>query len=185
MKMMTALLLGTALTVLPSSLFAQEKGGIVNVATIGEPPTLDPMSSTADLVGIVTQHIFETLYTFDKNWKVTPLLAESLPEISADGKIYTIKLRSGIKFHDNTDMTSEDVVASLHRWEKIASRGKQVAGFITAIEAVDPATVKITLTQPYAPLASLLAFNNSAAILIPSEKQDDVMKDFIGTVLTC
>jgi peptide/nickel transport system substrate-binding protein len=56
---------------------AQEKGGIVNVATIGEPPTLDPMSSTADLVGIVTQHIFETLYTFDKNWKVTPLLAEA------------------------------------------------------------------------------------------------------------
>ncbi|WP_428424394.1 ABC transporter substrate-binding protein [Pararhizobium sp.] len=181
MKTITALLLGTALTVLPSSLFAQEKGGIVNVATIGEPPTLDPMSSTADLVGIVTQHIFETLYTFDKNWKVTPLLAESLPEISADGKTYTIKLRSGIKFHDNTDMTSEDVVASLHRWEKIASRGKQVAGFITSIEAVDPATVKITLTQPYAPLASLLAFNNSAAIIIPSEKQDDVMKDFIGT----
>lgn len=181
MKTITALLLGTALTVLPSSLFAQEKGGIVNVATIGEPPTLDPMSSTADLVGIVTQHIFETLYTFDKNWKVTPLLAESLPEISADGKTYTIKLRSGIKFHDNTDMTSEDVVASLHRWEKIASRGKQVAGFITSIEAIDPATVKITLTQPYAPLASLLAFNNSAAIIIPSEKQDDVMKDFIGT----
>ncbi|RVQ02218.1 ABC transporter substrate-binding protein [Sinorhizobium meliloti] len=181
MKKVTALLLGTALTILPSGLFAQEKGGIVNVATIGEPPTLDPMSSTADLVGIVTQHIFETLYTFDKNWNVTPLLADSLPDISADGKTYTIKLRTGIKFHDDTDMTSEDVVASLARWEKIASRGKQAAGFIASIEAADPATVKITLTQPYAPLASLLAFNNSAAIIIPSEKQDDVMKDFIGT----
>jgi peptide/nickel transport system substrate-binding protein len=67
------------------------------------------------------------------------------------------------------------------RWEKIASRGKQAAGFIDSIEAVDPTTVKITLKQPYAPLASLLAFNNSAAIIIPSEKQDDVMKDFIGT----
>ena len=54
---------------------AQAPGGVVNVATIGEPPTLDPMASTADLVGIVTQHIFETLYTFDKDWKVTPLLA--------------------------------------------------------------------------------------------------------------
>ena len=40
MKKVTALLLGTALTILPSGLFAQEKGGIVNVATIGEPPTL-------------------------------------------------------------------------------------------------------------------------------------------------
>lgn len=181
MKTLVAFFLGTALIALPSTLLAQEKGGVINVATIGEPPTLDPMSSTADLVGIVTQHIFETLYTFDKGWNVTPLLAESLPEISADGKTYTIKLRTGIKFHDNSDMTSEDVVASLGRWMKIASRGKQVAGFIDKVTAVDPATVTITLTQPYAPLTSLLAFNNSAAIIIPSEKQDEPMKDFIGT----
>ncbi|RUV38127.1 ABC transporter substrate-binding protein, partial [Mesorhizobium sp. M1A.T.Ca.IN.004.03.1.1] len=59
MKTLVAFLLGTALVALPSTLFAQEKGGVINVATIGEPPTLDPMSSTADLVGIVTQHIFE------------------------------------------------------------------------------------------------------------------------------
>ena len=57
------------------------KGGVINVATIGEPPTLDPMASTADLVGIVTQHIYETLYTFDKEWGVTPLLAADMPEI--------------------------------------------------------------------------------------------------------
>jgi peptide/nickel transport system substrate-binding protein len=106
MKPIVAFLLGTALVALPSTLLAQDKGGVINVATIGEPPTLDPMTSTADLVGIVTQHIFETLYTFDKSWNVTPLLAESLPQISADGKTYTIKLRTGIKFHDNTDMTS-------------------------------------------------------------------------------
>jgi peptide/nickel transport system substrate-binding protein len=181
MKLRHALFLATALVALPSILAAQERGGVINVATIGEPPTLDPMASTADLVGIVTQHIFETLYTFDKQWNVTPLLAEAMPEISPDGKIYTIKLRSGIKFHDNSDMTAEDVVASLARWEKIASRGKQVAGFIDSIAAVDPMTVKIVLKQPYAPLTSLLAFNNSAAIILPSEKQAEPMKEFIGT----
>ncbi|MGK9052804.1 ABC transporter substrate-binding protein [Neorhizobium petrolearium] len=181
MRLKLAFLVATALVATPSFLMAQEKGGVINVATIGEPPTLDPMVSTADLVGIVTQHIFETLYTFDKNWKVTPLLAESLPEISADGKTYTIKLRTGIKFHDGSDMTSEDVVASLERWKKLASRGKQAAGFIEGIAAADPATVTITLKQPYAPLASLLAFNNSAAIIIPAEKQADTMTDFVGT----
>ena len=50
------------------------KGGVIDVATDGEPPTLDPMASTADLVGIITQHIFETLYTFGKDWAITPLL---------------------------------------------------------------------------------------------------------------
>ena len=115
MKTLVAFLLGTALVALPTTLMAQEKGGVINVATIGEPPTLDPMSSTADLVGIVTQHIFETLYTFDKKWNVTPLLAESLPEISADGKTYTIKLRTGIKFHDNSDMAA---LPSPSRWRR-------------------------------------------------------------------
>ncbi|MGV1754016.1 ABC transporter substrate-binding protein [Agrobacterium sp. CG674] len=181
MKLKLAFLMATALVAAPSLLVAQEKGGVINVATIGEPPTLDPMASTADLVGIVTQHIFETLYTFDKDWKPTPLLAESLPEISADGKIYAIKLRSGIKFHDDSDMASDDVVASLNRWIKIASRGKQAASFIDKMEATDPSTVTITLKQPYAPLVSLLAFNNSAAIVLPAEKQDEPMKEFIGT----
>lgn len=181
MKLKLAFLAATVLLTAPSMLLAQEKGGIINVATIGEPPTLDPMSSTADLVGIVTQHIFETLYTFDKSWKVTPLLAESLPEISADGKTYTIKLRTGITFHDGTDMTSEDVVASLNRWTKLASRGKQAVGFIESTEAPDASTVVIKLKQAYAPLTSLLAFNNSAAIIIPSEKQAEPMTDFVGT----
>ena len=74
------------------------------------------MVSTADLVGIITQHVYETLYTFDKNWNVTPMLAESMPEISPDGKVYTIKLRQGVKFHNGATMTSDDVVASLKRW---------------------------------------------------------------------
>jgi peptide/nickel transport system substrate-binding protein len=181
LRIKLALLLASAMIFSPGVSLAQDKGGVINVATIGEPPTLDPMVSTADLVGIVTQHIFETLYTFDKEWKPTPLLAESLPEISADGKTYTIKLRSGIKFHDGSDMTSEDVVASLERWTKLASRGKQASAFIDNIAATDPATVTITLKQPYAPLTSLLAFNNSAAIIIPSEKQAEPMNEFIGT----
>lgn len=181
MRIALGFFVATALSLTPTYLLAQEKGGVINVATVGEPPTLDPMTSTADLVGIVTQHIFETLYTFDKKWNVTPLLAESLPEISADGKTYTIKLRTGIKFHDGSDMTSEDVVASLNRWTKLASRGKQAADFIESISAADPATVTIQLKQPYAPLTSLLAFNNSAAIIIPAEKQADTMTDFVGT----
>src|SRR6478736_814487 len=94
-----ALLLGTALVASTSFAFAQEKGGVINVATIGEPPTLDPMASTADLVGIVTQHMYETLYTFDKDWGVTPLLAADMPKISPDGLTYTIALRTGVKFH--------------------------------------------------------------------------------------
>lgn len=160
---------------------AQAKGGVINVATVGEPPTLDPMVSTADLVGIITQHFFETLFTFDKNWKVTPLLAESMPEISADGKVYTIKLRQGVTFHDGSTMTSADVVASLKRWMEVASRGKQTAGFVESVEAVDGSTVKLTLKSPYAPLLALLAFNNAAAVVMPAGKMENPLKEPVGT----
>lgn len=162
--------------------YAQTAGGVIDVATIGEPPTLDPMASTADLVGIISQHMFETLYTFDAKWGPTPLLAAALPTISADGKTYTIPLRTGIKFHDDSIMTATDVVASLKRWTKIATRGKQAAEVITDITATDDATVTITLSKPYAPLVALLSLNNAAAIIIPAANADqDPLVSFIGT----
>uniref|UniRef100_UPI002AFEB4FD ABC transporter substrate-binding protein n=1 Tax=Devosia sp. TaxID=1871048 RepID=UPI002AFEB4FD len=181
----TALLAATAVVALLSSnalAHAQTQGGIIDVATIGEPPTLDPMASTADLVGIVTQHMFETLYTFDAKWGATPLLAAALPTISEDGKTYTIPLRTGIKFHDGSVMTSADVVASLERWMKIATRGKQAAEVIESVVATDDATVTISLKTPYAPLVALLSFNNAAAIIIPAASAgQDPLESFIGT----
>ena len=161
---------------------AQTKGGVIDVATIGEPPTLDPMASTADLVGIITQHVYETLYTFGADWTVTPLLAADMPTISGDGLTYTIPLRNGVTFHDGSAMTSADVVASLDRWMRIASRGKQTAEAIASIEATDEATVTVTLKTPYAPLLSLLSLNNAAAIVIPEENAgQDPLESYVGT----
>jgi peptide/nickel transport system substrate-binding protein len=159
---------------------ADKPGGVINVATIGEPPTLDPMISTADLVGTITQHFFEPLYTFDRDWKVTPLLAAALPEVSADGTQYTIHLRRDVKFHDGAPMTVADVLASLQRWTSIATRGRQTAANISGIDRVDDATIRIALKQPYAPLASLLAFNNSAAVIMPAGQANPIT-EIVGT----
>lgn len=170
MRRMLQIVTSLAALMAPAGAWAEpQNGGVINVATIGEPPTLDPMASTADLVGMITQHIFETLYTFDANWGVVPLLAGSLPEISDDARTYTIPLQREVKFHDGSDLKSDDVVASLKRWMDISTRGKQIAERLEKLEAVDDYTVRITLTEPYAPLVSFLALNNSAAIIIPSE----------------
>ncbi len=53
-----------------SALAAPAKGGAANLAMIGEPQTLDPMASTADLVGTIMQHVYELLYTYDANSNV-------------------------------------------------------------------------------------------------------------------
>ncbi|ANN76887.1 ABC transporter substrate-binding protein [Bordetella flabilis] len=160
---------------------APVKGGTISVATIGEPPTLDPMASTADLVGIISQHIYETLYTFDAKWNVTPLLAEKLPVISSDGLTYTIPVRTDVTFHDGSKMTVNDVIASLQRWTTTASRGKQIASLIAGIDAPDDHTVRITLNQPYAPLLALLAMNNGAAVIMPKARMAATITEYIGT----
>lgn len=165
----------------PTTASAQSRGGVANVAVIGEVPTFDPMASTADLVGVITQHYYETLFTFDTKWEVTPLLAETLPQISADGKQYNIALRSGVTFHNGAAMTSKDVVDSLKRWTRVAPRGKQVAANIESIEATDDSHVRITLKEPYVPLLSLLAFNNAAAVIMPAGTPDAAPKQPIGT----
>ena len=127
---LAALALAAAIAAIATSgalLAAPPKGGAANLAMIGEPQTLDPMASTADLVSIIMQHVYEPLYTFDGNWNVAPMLAESMPTISKDGLVYTIPLRKGVKFHNGKEMTADDVVASLKRWMEMAPRGKAVA----------------------------------------------------------
>ncbi|HET7411739.1 MAG TPA: ABC transporter substrate-binding protein, partial [Pararhizobium sp.] len=125
---------------------------------------------------------FETLFTFDSKWQVRPMLAATMPKISDDGKFYTIALRKNVKFQDGSTMTAKDVVASLKRWEKVAVRGQGVADDIESIDAVDDSTVKITLKKAYAPLLTLLAFSNSAAIIVPADDiENDKLKKIIGT----
>ncbi len=151
---------------------AQTPASVVTVATIGEPPTLDPVGVTSDLVSIITQHVFETLFTFDKDWNLTPLVAAALPETSADGRTYTIPLRSGVAFHGGGNVTAEDVVASLERWTRLSPRGKTTAPLIESIRAKDASTVVITLKEPFAPLTALLAMNNGAAVVVPKANID-------------
>lgn len=71
----------------------------LNLAMVAEPPTLDVQSTPADLVCIIMQHVYETLYTFDAKANLVPMLAEGMPKVSADGKLYSIELRKGVKLH--------------------------------------------------------------------------------------
>ena len=160
---------------------AAPAGGALNLAMIGEPQGLDPVLSTADLVGTIMQHVFEPLYTFDGKWAIAPMLAESLPVVSKDGLIYSIPLRKGVKFHNGKDMDSSDVVASLQRWMEVSARGKSVAKEVESLTAKGPNAIEIKLKTPYAPLLALLAAPTGMAAIMPKEVLAPQLKQFIGT----
>ncbi|WP_368646463.1 ABC transporter substrate-binding protein [Castellaniella ginsengisoli] len=160
---------------------AASKGGAANLAMIGELQSLDPMATPTDLVGTVMQHVYEPLYTFDAQWNIQPMLADTLPAISADGKTYTITLRKGVKFHNGKDMGADDVVASLQRWMAVSARGKAVGQVVAGIAAQGPATVEIQLKTIYAPLLAHLAMPSGMAGIMPRESIATPLVDIIGT----
>jgi peptide/nickel transport system substrate-binding protein len=184
MKLALAVLL-SLVSVLPA--LAQEQpraGGILKVAMIGEPPTLDLHTTTAVITQQIMWHVFETLYTYDRQYNPIPLLVEG-HTVSDNGRTYTFRLRRGVKFHNGRDMTAEDVVLSLTRWGKLATPGKAIWKNVEGIEAKDPATVVMYLKDPSAALILGLARPNNGAVIYPKEIMaaagDTAIKENIGT----
>jgi peptide/nickel transport system substrate-binding protein len=145
------------------------KGGEMTVGLAEDPDQLDPTLARTFVGRIVFANMCEKLYDLDQNLKIVPQLAAGLPKVSGDGKTVTIKLRSGIRFNDGTKFDAAAVKTSLdrHRTLKESSRASELAP-VTSVTAVDPSTVKIELSKPFAPLTAQLA---DRAGMVMSPKQ--------------
>ena len=92
-----------------------KQGGKITAAIEGEPTSVDPAFDYDFVSGLATSSITEPLLIFCKqDTSLCPNLAESWT-VSPDGLTYTLKIRQGVKFHDGTPMTVDDVVYSLNR----------------------------------------------------------------------
>jgi peptide/nickel transport system substrate-binding protein len=153
MKKSFGLVAVLVLLIAATDVHAQDKprmGGVLKVAAIGEPPTLDLQATTTVLTYEIMWHVYEQLFTHDRGWMPVPHLAEA-HAVSDRGLRHTITLRRGVKFHNGKEMTAADVVASLKRWGSVASVGKVLWPSVESIEAKDPYTVVLHLKQRRAP----------------------------------
>ncbi len=157
-------------------------GGVLKVAMIGEPPSLDPQRSNAGITLGIMRHVFEALYTPDKDWSPIPHLAEG-HTVSDGGRQHTITLRKGVRFHNGTEMTAADVVASLNRWGRMNAIGRALWKSVEAVDGKGPYEIVIHLKEPAGALLSGLA--NNTAVIYPKEiieaTGDGQLKAFIGT----
>ncbi|MGG4622965.1 glutathione ABC transporter substrate-binding protein GsiB [Serratia odorifera] len=130
--------------------------------------TLDPYDANDTLSQAVAKSFYQGLFGFDKDMKLVNVLADSY-QASADGLSYTIKLRSGIKFHDGSEFNAEAVKANLDRASNPDSRLKRYNLFkmIDKTEVVDPTTVKIVLKAPFSAFINNLA-HPAAAMISPA-----------------
>ncbi len=136
----------------------------INLAS--EPQHLDPaLNNTVDGACLAVNS-FVGLYTYDKDDKLTPAIADGDPEISDDGTQWTVKLKK-TKWSDGTDLTAKDFVYS---WNRAANPDTAADyGYLfdiiaknddgtLKVEATDDYTLTITLNNPCAYFDQLLAF---------------------------
>jgi len=173
---LAALAFGTAL----SPAFAARTD--LNVALQLEPPNLDPTTggAAAAIREVTYANLFEGLTRIDSKGSVQPDLAKSW-DISSDGLTYTFHLQTGVKFHDGTPFSADDVKFSLDRARdpKSLNAQKQLFVNIASVDVVDPATVKVTLSKPQGDFLYDMGWGD-AVIVSPKSAANDAT-DPIGT----
>ncbi len=158
----------------------------INAADI---TTLDPARATATADVALVSWIFSGLVRFPPGSvdpsKIEPDLAKSWTS-SPDGRIWTFQLRENVKFQgDYGTLTADDVVFSLERARnpKSSSFASDFAA-IKSIEAVDPMTVRITLSEPVPGFLGLVA-NYHGGYIVSRKAVEKLGPDFktrpIGT----
>ncbi|GLW75299.1 hypothetical protein Kpho02_75960 [Kitasatospora phosalacinea] len=99
---------------------SDEKGGTLRLGTYTDLDSLDPARSYYGSAWNFQRLYARTLFTYDgkpgqAGTVVVPDLAAAAPDVSADGRTYTVRLRSGLKFEDGTPITARDVKYGIER----------------------------------------------------------------------
>ena len=164
----------------------------------GAPSSLDPAQASNIYANFLAVNLFDTLYRYKylaRPYELEPNLAETLPQVSADGLIYTIRIKPGVHFIDDPSfpdgkgraVRAEDFVYSIKRQFDPATRAQgawlwqgRIVGLdewkksgsdygqeVPGLKALDERTLQIQLISPFPQLTHTLAQGYSA--IVPRE----------------
>ena len=143
----------------PSATAAPGASADFRFAIDGEPTYFSP-SSTDQATSWVNHLIYTGLYRVNNLGDVIPDLATAMPEIGADGRTLTIRIRTDARWHDGSPVTSADATFTfdLAMSPKCSFNPTTCTTWqqhVGSVEAPSPATLVITLKDPYAPIYML------------------------------
>ena len=136
---------------------------------VAKPDASFDTQTTSTTIG-VSENVTEGLYELDPvTLEVKPVVAKSLPTISEDGLTYEIELNEGIKFHDGSELTADDVKFTFERLISInaeADSFSKIEGFdalaagetteLSGLTVVDPTHIVFKLSEPHSSFLRLL-----------------------------
>ena len=119
---------------------------LLRFASAFDPQTMDPHALTLLYHSRVVTQIYEGLVNRDEQFRLAPSLALSWAQ--QDARTWRFKLRPGVKFHDGSAFTADDVVFSIERaLQRESQRATQLRGVLGA-RKVDALTVDVLLAAP-------------------------------------
>lgn len=111
----------------------------------GDAQTMDPHSQNELLTNSMNGQVYERLTTRGKNLEILPSLAVSWEQVSP--LVWRFKLRQGVKFHDGSPFSADDVVFSIKRGQEPTSTIAQYATAVGEPVKIDDFTVEFRLTS--------------------------------------
>ncbi len=159
----------------------------------------DPHVAFDELSTMGVKLMFDCLLDYDYELNLVPSLAAALPDVSADGKTFTFRLRRGVRFHNGRELTADDVRWSLERMLNPATASPGVGYFaqldgaaayeagraphVSGIVVLDRYTVRFQLREPDQTFLNALAMPFAAPV--PRESYApgarDVARHPVGT----
>lgn len=136
---------------------APARGGMYREGIIGQPRFINPLYASSNTDKALVNLIYSGLYKFDNNGNVVPDLATGFPEISEDGKTYTVKLNSGLLWHNGLPVTSSDVMFTIKTLQNAEYNSPRRSEWLsTSVETPDETTVVFKLKNASGPFLNNL-----------------------------
>jgi ABC-type transport system substrate-binding protein len=173
----------------------------------GAPSSLDPAQASNIYANFLVVNLYDTLFRYKylaRPYQLEPNLADGLPQVSADGLIYTIRIKPGVRFIDDPAfpggegrvVRAEDFIYSIKRQFDPKSRaqgawlwqgrivglddwkesGSDYQSEVPGLKALDDRTLQIHLISPFPQLTHTLAQGFSA--IVPREAVDHYGQEF-------
>ena len=146
---------GLAAGALARPALAQQTAATVRFIPHADLPALDPVWTTAYIVRNHGYLVFDTLYATDAAFRVRPQMADG-HEVTDGGLTWTIRLRDGLRFHDDQPVLARDCAASIRRWAARDGFGQTLMAQTNELSAPDDRTLRFRLKAPFPLLAAAL-----------------------------